>query len=65
MQEEVDRVRKIVQGFPMIAALKQVLATGHGDAEWRRVRAPLSELSAEQAASLTDSLAGVGFSLLA
>lgn len=62
-QAEVDQVRKIMQSYPMIAALKEVLAVGLDDAEWRRVRAPLVGLSRTAADTLIDSLRQCGFAL--
>lgn len=63
LQSEVDRVRQIVQGYPMIAALKEVLAQGLHDPAWQRVRAPLTRLSVAQAVALHTALEGVGFAL--
>ncbi|WP_077037457.1 dihydrodipicolinate synthase family protein [Pelomonas sp. KK5] len=63
LQAEVDAVRQVVQGFPMIAALKDILAAGRDDEAWRRVRAPLTGLSDAQAETLHASLRGLGFRL--
>jgi len=63
LQAQVDAVRKIVQAYPMIAALKEVLAQGLQDADWRRVRAPLDLLPADRAAGLLNELQAVGFQL--
>ena len=63
LQAEVDAVRKIVQGFPMIAALKEVLAVGLDDDAWRRVRAPLNGLSEAQSVALHRGLNEAGFVL--
>lgn len=63
LQAEVDRVRQIVQGYPMIAALKEVLAEGLHDPAWQRVRAPLTRLSLAQAVGLHQALEGAGFAL--
>lgn len=63
LQAQVDAVRKIAQAYPMIAALKEVLAHGLQDADWRRVRAPLDLLPADKAASLLRELQAAGFQL--
>jgi 4-hydroxy-tetrahydrodipicolinate synthase len=63
LQAEVDKVRQIVQGYPMIPALKEVLAQGLHDPQWQRVRAPLVTLSGPQSVGLHTALAGAGFSL--
>lgn len=63
LQAEVDALRKIVQGYPMIAALKEVLATELHDAQWRRVRAPLAALSASQSVALHAAMRAIDFQL--
>ncbi|WIT14338.1 dihydrodipicolinate synthase family protein [Paucibacter sediminis] len=63
LQAEVDQLRKIVQAYPMIAALKEVLATELHDAQWRRVRAPLTALSASQSVALHAALQAIDFQL--
>jgi 4-hydroxy-tetrahydrodipicolinate synthase len=63
LQAEVDALRKIVQGYPMIAALKEVLATELHDTQWRRVRAPLTTLSASQSVTLHAALRAIDFQL--
>jgi 4-hydroxy-tetrahydrodipicolinate synthase len=65
LQAEVDQVRTIVQTYPMIAALKEMLAVSLDDAGWRRVRPPLVELSREAAGALAASLRQCGFELRA
>jgi len=63
LQEELSAVRLAIQGYPMIAALKQILAHTRGRAEWLNLRPPLVPLSADQAAALLSALEGVGFVL--
>lgn len=65
VQEKANRVRAVIQKYPMIPALKALLAHGRRDPELRRVRPPLVELSAEAERSLLDDLDSVGFSLAA
>ena len=56
LQAGLDAVRGIFQKRPMIAALKRAIAHWSGDEGWARVRPPLVELDAAQAAALTDEL---------
>jgi len=64
LQAEVDQLRQTVQAYPMIAALKEVLATELHDAQWRRVRAPLTALSASQCVALHAALQAIDFKLV-
>ena len=49
--------------YVMIAALKQAIAISANDPAWARVRPPLTELSAEQTASLAVELRDIGFTM--
>ena len=55
-QEELNTLRTAMQRFPMIPALKQVVAHYSGDANWDRVRPPLVRLDAEQKTALLNDL---------
>ena len=57
LQAECRAIRTIVQKFPMIPALKAITAQRTRDPEWRRLRPPLVELSAERERSLFAELA--------
>lgn len=61
LQTAADRVRQVVQARPMIAALKEVLARELHDAQWRRVRPPLTPLDAPAAEALMAELRAAGF----
>ncbi|VVE35134.1 putative 2-keto-3-deoxy-galactonate aldolase YagE [Pandoraea eparura] len=63
LQAQADVVRGIVQSFPMIPALKAVLASHRDDPTWARVRAPLTPLTSDQHARLHAQLAACGFTL--
>ena len=63
MQAAISATRKIVQKQPMIAALKSTVAHFGNDAEWRRVRPPLVELTAAQEAELIPELKASGFAM--
>lgn len=61
MQAGLDAVRKTIQAFPMIPAVKATLAHYTGDEAWSRVRPPLVELTAGQKAQLAGELQALGF----
>ena len=63
MQAAISATRKIVQKQPMIAALKSTVAHFGNDAEWRRVRPPLVELTAAQEAELIPELKASGVAM--
>jgi 4-hydroxy-tetrahydrodipicolinate synthase len=56
-------VRTTFHQFPMIPALKHAVAHWRRDDEWKRVRPPLVELTAEQSAALVSRLDSLGFAL--
>ena len=63
LHEEVVAVRRTVTRFPLIAALKEVMAQATGRPGWRLQRPPLEPLPAADAARLTEELARIGFAL--
>lgn len=63
MQEEVSELRKAIAQFPMLPALKTIVAHFSGDAAWRVLRPPLEALSDEQAAALIAELEARGFAM--
>ena len=65
MQEAVSDLRKAVARFPMIPALKTIVAHFSGDPVWRNLRPPLDPLSDEQAAALIAELEARGFAMTA
>ncbi|MEO1102646.1 MAG: dihydrodipicolinate synthase family protein, partial [Pseudomonadota bacterium] len=60
---KVNRVRNTFAKWPMIAAMKSVIAHARNDPEWRALRPPLKALSDEEAAALRAALDGIGFRL--
>jgi 4-hydroxy-tetrahydrodipicolinate synthase len=62
-QAQLDAVREIVQSYPMIPALKAIVANYGNDSAWETVRPPLVSLSSEQKESLVKSLDQYGFSM--
>ena len=63
LNAKVSKIRGIMEGYPIIAAVKAVLAGFSGDAEWNRVSPPLVTLPAEKQAALIAALKAEGFSL--
>ncbi len=63
LQAEVTTVRKTMQAYPMVPALKRVVAHFHDDPDWAAVRPPLTALDRAQSAALIADLAKIRFSL--
>lgn len=62
-QASLDAVRGAVQSFPLIAALKYVLAHYRRDAGWNRLRPPLVELAPAAGRELLAELESLGFAM--
>jgi len=62
-QNALNRMRDTVAQYPMIPALKQIVAHYSGDPGWSRVRPPLVELTAAQAKSLVADLVTLAFAM--
>ena len=62
-QNALDELRSIVQKFPMIPALKAVVAHYTGDPQWSAVRPPLLDLSDEDRDLLVQRLEKRGFTM--
>ena len=60
-QAALNRTRAAFQAFPLIAAMKAVLADKSGDAGWSHLRPPLVELDAQQSRQLVRTLDDLGF----
>jgi len=63
LQAEITTVRKTMQAYPMVPALKRVVAHFHNDPAWTAVRPPMLPLSEAQSAALIADLAKIGFTL--
>ncbi|MGH6949810.1 MAG: dihydrodipicolinate synthase family protein [Vitreimonas sp.] len=59
-QGAVTRTRVMLQGYPTIPALKEIMAHASGRDAWRRVRPPLVNLGAEDAAALIGKARAAG-----
>lgn len=54
-------VRTVFQGYPLIAAMKQVIADARAEPDWSIVRPPLLPLTAGQGKALSAQLSAIGF----
>jgi 4-hydroxy-tetrahydrodipicolinate synthase len=63
LQAEITRLRTTLQAYPMVPALKAIVAHYHSDPSWAAVRPPLVPLDPAQAAALFADLGKLGFSL--
>jgi len=63
MQDTVNNIREFVQTFPVIPALKTIVAHYGKDPAWTPVRPPLVELTAEQQKNLIQGLETRGFTM--
>jgi 4-hydroxy-tetrahydrodipicolinate synthase len=62
-QAQVSAVRSLLQSFPMIPALKHVIANWSDPQGWQAVRPPLTLLPPEQADALVVKLKVLGFTM--
>ena len=63
LQQGLDNIRDQVMAYPMIPALKSLVAHFTEQPEWAIVRPPLVELDAARSSELVDSLKRSGFSM--
>jgi 4-hydroxy-tetrahydrodipicolinate synthase len=63
LQAGISATRKIVQKAPMIPALKAITAHFANDPQWRTVRPPLVELTADQERQVITELKAAAFSM--
>jgi len=63
MQAEITLARKTIQAYPMVPALKRIVAHFHHDPDWAAVRPPMTALSEAQSKALLGDLARIGFTL--
>ena len=65
MQSAITATRAIVQKYPVIPALKAIVARAFDDEGWAAVRPPLTELTTGQRESLAADLDANGFTMAA
>jgi 4-hydroxy-tetrahydrodipicolinate synthase len=59
----IAEIRRTIEAYPAIAALKTIVANALGDPQWNRVRPPLTKLAEARAKKLLADLAALGFTL--
>ncbi|MBT3359082.1 MAG: dihydrodipicolinate synthase family protein [Rhodospirillales bacterium] len=65
LQARITEVRMAIQAYPLIPALKRMVAHFQNDPSWEQTRPPLGVLNAEKSASLLADLKKIGFELAA
>ena len=63
LQQGLDVVRDIVEEYPMIPAVKSIVAVCSNDAGWTTVRPPLVSLKSEQQKGLLEALEQLDFTM--
>src|SRR6266487_2004410 len=63
LQAEITNLRKTIQAYPMVPALKRIVAHFHHDPAWAAVRPPMVALNEAQSAALIGDLTRLGFTL--
>ena len=63
LQTEITLARKTIQAYPMVPALKAIVAHFHHDPDWAAVRPPMVKLGEAQTKALLADLAKIGFTL--
>ncbi|MDJ0684521.1 MAG: dihydrodipicolinate synthase family protein [Alphaproteobacteria bacterium] len=63
LNRSVTAVRKVIEGYHAVAAVKAILAEFSGDPAWNILAPPLAPLSEPQRAALVASLKDLGYSL--
>ncbi|MGI9380112.1 MAG: dihydrodipicolinate synthase family protein [Methyloligellaceae bacterium] len=63
LQNRITLVRKTIQKYTLVPALKVLIANMRSDPSWAKVRPPLVELSEEDAKNLIQDLEAIDFSM--
>ena len=63
LQAEITKLRTTLLAYPMVPALKAIIAHYHNDPDWAAVRPPLVALDRAQTAALIADLDKLGFTL--
>jgi 4-hydroxy-tetrahydrodipicolinate synthase len=56
LQERLTQLRASIEAYPVIPALKQLMATLTGDKQWRNIRPPLSSLDKKHTNALLSNV---------
>jgi 4-hydroxy-tetrahydrodipicolinate synthase len=65
LQQAVSERRRSIQAYPVIPALKEIVAHYREDPDWRHLRPPLMALAEAEASALLAALDADGFKLAA
>lgn len=60
LQLQITQTRDVIDGYPMVPALKYITAARYEDEAWRRVRPPMVELDADAGQRLLKELSDTG-----
>jgi 4-hydroxy-tetrahydrodipicolinate synthase len=63
LQAEITTLRNALQAYPMVPALKRIVAHFHSDPDWAAVRPPLVPLDQAKSSALLADLVKLGFTL--
>lgn len=63
LQDQLSGIRRVLDRYPLIAAVKYLVSRRSGHADWMRVRPPLVPMRESDGARLEEELAGAGFSM--
>ncbi len=63
LQDAVSAVRTVFDDYPLVAALKEVMARATGRGDWRLLRPSLEPLGPAEAIALLDRLDSIGFEM--
>jgi len=63
LQARITEIRKTIQSYPMIPALKAIAGDFYDNPDWMTVRPPLSSLAETQRQALFDEIGAIGFSM--
>ncbi|NND49643.1 MAG: dihydrodipicolinate synthase family protein [Rhizobiales bacterium] len=63
LQARITEIRKTIQAFPAVPALKAITAAFTGSSDWSITRPPLEALDEATARQLLDALSAIGFSM--
>jgi 4-hydroxy-tetrahydrodipicolinate synthase len=63
LQDALNRVRGVIEKYPLIPGLKQLMANATGNHDWLNMRPPFAALSDNDASKIDKSLEELGFAL--
>lgn len=61
VQKILSQIRRVIEGYPLVAAVKYTLAEISNNPRWKNVRPPLTVLSAKDASELQEAIKNLDF----